>query len=466
MVVYDKPRPLVKRVASVNDVTQKIQRFDSDNLYPERAEELVQRSPTLYALMNRIADFINGEGFADPNIASLVVNKSGIKGQTLNKVLEEVSHPKARFKTIALHIGYNLNGAISSITPIPFKSVRFGVKNKEGVMKYYAYSPDWTKGGRVSNESKLKFYRVFNPDPATVLQEMNEDGGIYNYCGQILYDTPVPGQYPLATFDPVFDDAQVQQDISLFKVGNTQNSFLSTLAILYPGEFASTEEEANFRELIANKSGTRNAGTRIGLQDKSGQRKASDIFQSLTPVNLDKLFEYTEKSVKENIIELEAFPQILMGKSPSGLFAQGDMEEAYIYANSITRNRRNSTSELFSLLLSYWETPIITDAAIIEQRYIRNSAAGSAVDVNDNLKGMTGAESINFARILRKYAQKKYDRATAETLLSRGFGLSTEEIKKLLDGLDQAASEETVPASGPLPAQTQALILNYATEYL
>ncbi len=459
-VYYEKARPYVKRTPTVVDTTDRILRYDSDNLYPQRAEETYRRSATLKALYDRIADFLNGEGFADPALGSLVVNRIGLNGQTANKVLQTVSFPKARYRTVPLHIGYNMLGQICEINPIPFDYVRMGLKNKQGKVTHYAYSPNWERDSRKGNEHNIRFYPRFNPDPATVLQQIEEAKGIYNYRGQILYQTPEDDIYPLADFDAVYDDAQVQSEIGLFKISNVQNSFFGTTLFVYPGQFSSVEEKEDFQNLIANKSGGRNAGKRIGIQDPTGTKKASDIAQPLDTPNLDRQLEYTEKSIKENIIESQAFPAMLLGKTPTGLFAQGDMEEAYTYVNAITRNRRNELSEVFSLIFRYWHEPIVTNAEIIEQRYIRQSAEGSAVDINDNLKGMSGRESMNFARILRKYAQGKYDRTTAETLLRSGFGLSEQEIKKLLDGLDQAAQEDA-PMPGQAPTAPAQKIANY-----
>lgn len=464
MVVYEKTKPFVKRVPTIVDTTEKILRFDSDNLYPQRMMAVLRDAPTLKSIKLRIADFVNGEGFQDDNLGNLVVNKKGLKGQTLNKVLSVVSVPFVNWRTVVMHVGYNLMGQICALNPIPFETIRFGLRDSRGKITQLAYSTNWERDSRSGNERYIKFYPVFNPDPAVVLQQIEQAKGIQNYCGQIMYLTPEEGEYPLSTFDDVSNDGQVQSDIGMFKLGNTQNSFLATLAILYPGEFASTQEEQDFKDLIANKSGSRNAGTRIGLQDKTGQRKASDIFQSLAPTNLDKLFEYTEKSVKENLMENEAFPAILLGKSANGLFAQGDMEEAYTYVNAITRNRRNELSEVFSMVMTYWEAPIVTDAAIKEQRYIiESSSIGGGLDVNDNLKNMSGMQAVNFARILRKYGQKQYTRDVAAALLRGGFGLSEEEITKLLDGIDATLLEESGNVEA---APVKAFIVSMAKEML
>ena len=466
MVVYEKTRPLLKRVPTITDTTEKILRFDSDNLYPQRMLGILRDSPTTKSVKLRIADFINGEGFLDEILGSIIVNRKGLKGQSLNKVLKATSIPFTLWQTVPMHVGYNLLGQICELNPIPFERIRFALADRNtGKVTHYAYSPNWERDGKSAYDRNIKFYPRFNPDPATVITQIEKAGGIQNYCGQILYLTPEEDEYPLATFDDVSNDAQVQSEIGQFKVGNTQNSFLATLAILYPGEFNSPQEEQDFKDLIANKSGSRNAGTRIGLQDKTGQRKASDIFQSLSPTNLDKLFEYTEGSVKENIMENESFPAILLGKSPNGLFAQGDMEEAYTYVNAITRNRRAELSEVFAMLMSYWHEPVITDAAIKEQRYIIESegSSGSGLDVNDNLKNMTGMQAINFARILRKYSQGVYKRDVATTLLRGGFGLSDDEINKLLDGIDATLIEEKGDASA---APVKAYIVSMTKAYL
>ena len=463
-VYYERPKPLIRRMATVADTSLKIQRYDSDNLYPQRVAEIIEGASTLKTISNRIADFINGEGFQDQVIAKMIVNRKGIKGQTMNRVLQRITPDYQRFDTPVLHVGYNLLGQMCELNPVPFEYIRLGILENDCLTKL-GYSANWERDGRSGRDQHITWYDAFNPDPAVVLQQIERDGGIGKYKGQIIYDTPDPGQYPKAACHAVLDDAQVQQEIGMFKVGNTQNSFLATLAILFPGEFASAQEEWDFKELIQNKTGSRHAGTRIGLQDKSGTRKASDIFQTLQPANLDKIFEFTETSVKTNIMESEAFPQILMGKSPSGLLAQGDMEEAYTYCNSITRNRRQRLEEFFSTILAYWETPIITDGKIIEQRYIvggEEGLPGGAIQVNDNIKNMTGMQAINFERILRKYGQGKYNRQQASQMLTAGFGLTTEEINKLLDGIDQLVAEEKAaqdPTTGaPAPAGKVALM--------
>ena len=441
MVAYDKPRPYLKRVPIISDPAEGILRYDYDNLYPQRAEEIVRRSYTLKAVVDRVADFLNGEGFLDPNIGGLVVNSKGWRGQTMDALLTACTPTFARFNSLCLHIGYDLNYRVASIEPIKFEYIRLSTKENGDLL----YSTNWERDGRKDHIKDAICYRPFNPNPDVVAEEIAEAGGIENYKGQILYYTPEYGEYPLASFDPVFDHAQAQGELGVLKISDIQNNFLSTLAIIYPGEFASDEEEYEFKKLIESKSGARGGGSRIGLQDKTGLKKAGDIFQQLSPVSLDKLYEFTETSVLNAIMENEAMPKELLGVRPeSGMFNQDNMEQAYTYFNAITRNRRATISEVFSYILQHWSTPIQSDCIIKQQQYIQETAAQAAASdltINDNLKNMSGAQSINFARILRKYGKGEYSREQATVLLRGGFGFTEEEISSLLDGYDQSADE-------------------------
>jgi hypothetical protein len=478
MVLYQATKPLLIRTPTVNDVSDKIQRFGLDNLYPQMCDMLLKRSFSLRSVTDRIADFVNGEGFVNEAIGTMIVNTKGIKGQSLNKLLTIVSKPYVNFETVVLHVGYNLNYGISCLTPIPFGYVRFGIKNPStGTVDFLAYSTNWERDGRKeATDRKITFYDTFNPDPAVVAEQIEKAGGIDNYKGQILYLTPEDGQYPLSTFDSVLDDAQTQIELGTFRVSNIQNSFLSTTAFLYPaGKFNSTQEENDFYDLIGNKIGAANAGTRIGLFDPTGTKSIKDLLMNLTPENLDKLFELTESTAKENIIENYGWPKILQGITTSGLFAKEEIEDAYTYANSITRNRRAQLSEIFSTILQYWggiEGPINDPCEIIEQRYILNDGQGSTTNVNEVLTNLTGMQNINFARILRKYEQKQYTRQVASQLLKSGFGLSDDEVNSLLDGIDTAIAEDPPkPVEGesapvPNPKLTQAAFVALAKKHL
>lgn len=438
MVIYERHKPLLKRVPIVVDTYEKIQRYDIDNLYPQRVEEIAKRSYTTQSVIKRVADFLNGDGFADPELGKIIVNDASFFGTSLNKLLGQISFTYATWNSIALHIGYNLNYRISSITHIPFAYCRMGLHDQDGRVREIKYSTNWERDGRKEVSGRQVYdYHVFNPDPQVVAAEMEEAGGIENYRGQILYVTPEFYQYPLCSFDPVIDHAQAQAELGMAKVANTQNSFLATMAILYPGEFESENERQQFQDLIANKSGARNMGSRIGLQDRSGTKKASDIFQPLSPPNLDRLYEFTEKSVVDAIMENEAMPKEILGVRPdTGMFNQANMEQAYTYYNSITRNRRAAISEVIAMLMMNWENPVITDAAIAPQKYVQDGQASSITQaqqpVNESLKNLTGRQLQNIQRIVRKFNKNELTFEQARQMLMNGYGFTEVDVNDWL----------------------------------
>lgn len=460
MVKFDQSKPYQKRLAIVADTFDGIQRFGSNNLYPQICEEIAKNSFTLKSSLARVADFINGEGFADPAVGKLVVNKMGLTGgETLDDILKRVSLDYAGWNTLVLHFNYDLNYRICSITQIPFSYIRLDVQDETGRVNNYKYSYNWEQDGRRYLQFRnIETYDKFNPDPMVVKAQIEEAGGILNYKGQVLYLTPRMDEYPIASYDSVLEHAQAQYEAGLYKLAITQNQFSADIAIVYPGEFESQDEKQSFTDLIESRSGARNAGKRIGIQDKSGTKKASDMFQVLTPANVDKQYEYTENSSRDAIMENEALPKELLGVRPeSGMFNQDNMENAYTYFNAITRNRRAALSRAFAHILKFWQVPIITEALIKPQQYIVDGQSGTeGVDVRDNLANMSGRQAQNMGRIIRKYAKGEYTYEQAKVLLQGGFGLSNEEIDKLLG----TTEEEPAPAAPTAPAEKGATMTN------
>ena len=143
------------------------------------------------------------------------------------------------------------------------------------------------------------------------------------------------------------------------------------MAIMYPGQFETVQEELKFNDLVNNKRGAQAAGSNIGIQDPTGTKKVNEIFMPITPVNTDRLFELTENSTTAAIMENEAMPKELIGVRPeTGMFNQDNMEQSYIYYNARTRKRRNALSRLFSFIGLHLAKPISTKAEIIPLSYM------------------------------------------------------------------------------------------------
>lgn len=452
---YEKPTPISIRVPTLVSKSKNLQLWDEDNCYPQRAEEAIKHSHTLRGTVNSVADFLAGDGFEDPAIGGLIVSDSGpLKKKTLNKVLRKVCEPYSRFETLPLHIGYDTNFRISSIDNIKVKYVRFPVADDSGRFDYFWYSTNWEADTRKEKSARpiITPYHAFNPDPAVVAQQIAEDGGIEEYGGQLLFLTPEDYEYPLATFDAVMEAAQTQGELILGKLAYAQNGMMATMAIKFDGEFESQKEEDDWKALIKRKKGARNMNSNIGIQDKQGTKSIKDMFANLQPANLDRLFEYTETSSITAILENEGWPKILIGVQAEGtLFNQESMVDAYTYANAKTRNHRRNISEVFSLLLSYWATPITSPATIREKVYGAAAAPATAPTagaagtgttsltdgapdsprINSILTNLTGGQRKAMDGILTRYKNGKYSWPIMRAMMRLSVGLTDADLAEM-----------------------------------
>lgn len=448
-----QPVQEVKRTApTIIDRNLEIFRWDSDNLYPQRMRELVKRSHTLNGVLNRIADFLAGEGFEDDALAKLIVNNDTFIGTTGDKLVEEITAQFARYKSFALHINYNLNYHISEMRIADIDYLRFGFPDPSGNISTLKYCTNWElQYNKQMGSVYIYDYDIFNPNPEVIASQIERDGGINNYKGQILWITPEIEKYPLATFHAVTDAAYAQGELGTFKRTQIDENFTTNFAVIYPGEFETKEEEDKFKALVSNHKGAR--GKRIiGIQDKSGLRKANELFMPLSPVNTDRLFEATETSVLNAIMENEAMPKELLGVRPeSGMFNQDNMQQAYIYYNTCTRKRRMLISQLLSKLFTFWNTPITSTANIIPLKYgdsINEQAAASNGELpTGQQKPTPTADELAANEVLRKLSRSelskfygyindfKKGRATRDQTLIflRAYGLSDEAIDLFLN---------------------------------
>lgn len=374
MIYGYKYEPLLIRVPTWIDRRYEIQGWDKDNLYPQRAEEARNRSYTLKSACARYAEFLNGEGFNDPRLANLIVNR---KGETANDMLDRIAEYASWSNGIFIHVGYNLNYKISSLRAVTPKYPRFGLPDEDGNFSIIRYCTNWERDPykEVTNIMEICDYPVFNPDPNVVKDQIEAAGGILNYKGQIFYWTPEEGQYPKSTFDSVFDQAQTQTEIGIFDLAMEQNGFKAGHAIFYPGKFQSKQEELEFKDGVNSFTG-QGAGGALIIENPDGQLKASEMITTLQMQNTDSLHVNVDKRVRDAIRVNFGMPPEIIGEMPeSGMFNKQQIEDAYVYYNSITRNMRNIISRQMKKIFSNWYQPVTDDYSIIPQKYVIETTA-------------------------------------------------------------------------------------------
>ncbi len=338
--------PYVKRIPTPIRTVEGVQSYDRDNLYPQRAEEVKNRSYTVKSAVQKLSEFIHGQGFINEDFAKMPLS---CDGQWSNKVLKSTSLDYATFDGFALHIRYNLNYKINAITQIPFKYCRLGIPDEEGFVNDIKWSDNWEQDSEKTRKTQrvIKSFPIY--DPTNIKEEFEEFG--LDHPGQILYFSRDMGTYPLATFDAVFDSAQTQADISLYELSNIQEGFVGTTVFKYPGKIEEGEEE-KIKEKISGHKGA--AGKRI-IVTEFDRDNDINIFESVSLPNVDKMFEFTSKNVKNAIRENFQMPAEILGVLPdTGIFNQEQLQEAFKYYNSVTKSKRLDIEEIFSNLMNNW----------------------------------------------------------------------------------------------------------------
>lgn len=368
MIYGYRYEPIRERVATWIDRRFQIQGYDADNLYPQRAIAARDASKTVKACVDRYAEFLNGEGFTDPALAGIILNR---KGHTGNDFLDHIAKSASSFQGFWVHVGYNLNYKVNSVKVINFEYNRFDIPNDEGDFFFIKYCNNWENNPYKNPTSiqEICDYNVFNPDPHVVKEEVAAAGGILNYKGQMFYWTPEEGQYPKCTFDVVLDQAQTQNEIAIFDLAMEQNGFKGANALMWPATIADANEERKIQEKL-EAFGGRGAGATLIIENPGGTLKANEIMVPLQMQNTDGLHLNVDKRTKNDIREAFGMPAEIIGQLPeSGIFNTQQMQEAYTYYNSITRNGRNIIQRQVKKILDNWYQPITADYSIIPQKY-------------------------------------------------------------------------------------------------
>lgn len=345
-----------------------ILRYDLDNAYPQRVLEFVQQSPTAKKCWNQRKKFLQGNGFEEPDLGKVVINS---KGLTLAKLLKQICEDKGLFPGFGLHVNYNANFKISDVRLIKYEDIRQGDTDSPRYSGKYVIYSDW---GRRTWKSiytaKLQVIEPFNPDPAVIKQQIEEQGGFDNYTGQLFYLTPAIDDYELCEFDAALEDIETEAGIKIFNNREVTTGFLPSTMLFMKARREEADNEQDLGPLGVNTSGsagvTQLEKNLASYQAAKNSQKIIVIeyedeadkpeFQPYDIQNNDKLFEATEKSVEGRIIKAFDVPkELVQTGDKNGLNASGaEKREAKQELNEITAIERMEISEVLAMIFQHF----------------------------------------------------------------------------------------------------------------
>lgn len=325
--------------------TEGIQNYDVDNIYPQRVRELVRNSGTASNCVATYARFIRGAGFKNELFYKSKINT---KGLTPDKLLRESSADFSLWQGAAWHIKYDLYFNISEVYHVPFEFCRLvDPENSEEAGKIAVYD-DWDRQKRKRiDKDKIAFIDIYNPNKDVIRAEMEAAGGPLAYKGQVLWYSIEKEYYPLAKFDPIIEDIQTNSGIKIFRFRNTTTNFMASQMVEVPFEFETEEERLEMIAALTEYQGVENANKMLLLENKNASEKPFTI-TSLENKDNDKVFEMTNQTSKDAIVESFSQPPILSGIQVAGKLGNSqDLKDAYEYYNLITSDERLIFEELF-----------------------------------------------------------------------------------------------------------------------
>ena len=382
MKVKDLRKKSSKRIDTTYVSSLGIQTYGEDNLYPQVLNNIIAASSTGSGCVERLANFIEGNGLRNLDLSELVINR---KGDTMDDLNTLICSDVAKFNGFAIHVNYNIFGQIVELQYVPFENCRLVEEDDNGYVSHIVLHPDWT-GARTRNGKLLRvdkrncdYINVFNPNREVVLAQIDAVGGIEYYNGQLLWVSMAgKNTYPTGKGDAVATEMSTDEGLSNVKYRNVRNNFLPA-AMIITKRGSNLENYSDrpsmqgddFSDTLAHLQGDTNAGKLMEITLENDEEKPEVLH--LNAQNYDKEFTVTDSSVIERIYSAfgqEAWYCIRIGKVG---FSGDILEDAFEYYNSIVSKQQRLIERTFRAIFKHWHTPVADDFSVEPLRYIRNA---------------------------------------------------------------------------------------------
>lgn len=345
---------------------------DVDNAYPERMDRLINNSVTAKSAASIMVQYLIGKGYG-PEADNIIVNKA--KNLKLIDFADDVADDLVKQRGVFIHINYNALYQIADCSVLPFEWCRMGKKDSTDYAGKIAVCKEWLKPKR----SDIELIDIYNPRKAVIDAQVEAAGGWEHYKGQVLYvnmDTKLI--YPLSRIDAVAEDCDSEAQASVYKNRLLRKGFFgNTLVVtrplvgdgLEPGSHAFKEAESEreaFQKAIKESLGAENTGGVLCLEMDFAGEKLEDaiLIKQIDSKIDDELFNYTETSVRENIlVAFNNLPAGLIKTNDNALFGNSGeaiREMKRTYWENTTKERNLLTAVLNQLLAASQDHSALT----------------------------------------------------------------------------------------------------------
>ncbi|MEJ4088236.1 hypothetical protein [Galbibacter orientalis] len=357
------------RLSVKYDKRNEVMNWGADNAYPSLVKALINTSVTSTQCLSINAKYVYGKGFALKNANTLIVNK---QGQTLNNILRIASKDFEEINNLFLHVNWNANFEITSVKILPSTHVRIGKKDSEDYNGKYVVYNNWDK-------SKLKLIQKkdfavidrFNPNKKVIESQVTSAGGWKNYKGQIIHiNKDFTDTYSVSPLDAVMLDADAEYQSSIFTNNGFKKGFFNN-KILVVKPFTDDNERHEFKTTIEQMQGGENTSSVLLLEaeNPSEDLKEQFLLENIDNNVDDKIFQYSDEKISNNIRKAFGVPSILIDNSDNSIFGQsGELLKTAMLQHWMNKDEeRMIIEETFQKIFNYWHEEIDVNQLVIKE---------------------------------------------------------------------------------------------------
>lgn len=456
--------------------------YGEENNYPEYLTFLYNKSAKHNAIINGKTNYIVGGGLEKssplPNgfvpikdekgkvvIPACCVNR---EGDTMFDILQKTAKDIEIYGGFRWAITYDMLGRIAEIYHVDFYKFR---NDKECG---FWYKEDWQD--KFDRDDKPVWYPEFIPNPGIGIEAAQTRIFSYNEYRPGCDSYPLPGYIGSCNYI----DCDIE--ISKFHLSSLRNGMTPSKMIqFYTGEPTNDKKRDIEKRFSRKFAGSENAGKFV-LVFNNSKEKTVDV-EDLSQTELDKMFDVLNKTVESQIITGHQIvsPMLFGVKTEGQLGGNTELKIAYeIFINTYAKPKQTPLEKIVNYFGSLMgkgndyaicqldpigiiidikdviqsiPTDFIYEKLGIPKEYRGGATLGplqpstpipakvnqseSAIDINDNIKNLTGRQHQNLVRIITHYTKGKLTREQASTLLKTGLGLGDSDINALLGISDQ-----------------------------
>jgi len=431
-----------------------------DNL-PNVIISAVDNSGTATACVNRLAQFIQADGFIGEGMDNIQANSR----QKLTAILGEQAQNVAYFQGYALRLVFNVEGNIAKIFNLDIKTLR-------RVGKGFEFNPLMGEVGK--DETETRIIPEFDPERdaqerrALIAEQIKRYG---EQVGEVLYIFKKGmGRYydiyPIPPYYSAIEDIISDGKISQLDLRNISQGF-RTPVVISTGPIDDQNEDEDgktaqdyFDEALEGFTGE-DASPILHLKGATEEFKPS-----VTVIDLAEILDQTEKTserIAKRVARIIGVPDVLIGmetpgklgnvqelKNQMALFAlslyrmQQMIKEGYDLIKPLLALRGMENVQDLDFTIStlkpfdFLPESVINNLTSEEQKQLFELEFESDVpqvetkqvqlNTNETFTNLTGKQMQNIQRIIRKFNKDELTFEQASQMLKAGFGMSEEEV--------------------------------------